>query len=86
MRVGRSQSQGRGTARGTQAHKLRRRDARIAELERRATLTRGEYAELRRLTEARDHMWRRLPDRIAHHRAALRALETYAEDIGLGPC
>ncbi|MET4895766.1 hypothetical protein RN629_01170 [Sphingomonadaceae bacterium jetA1] len=64
-------------------NQARRRDRRITALERRSSLTPAERRELQHLTEARDHMWRRLMSRIDRHTAALRRLETYADEIGL---
>lgn len=64
-------------------NQARRRDRRIAALERLPCPTPAERRELQHLVEARDHMWRRLMPRIASHTAALRRLETYADEIGL---
>ena len=61
----------------------RQRDARIALLEGQADPTPAERRELQRLHDNRDHMWRRLMPRIDTHRAALRRLELYADEIGL---
>lgn len=64
--------------------RVRRRDARIAELEARsATLSASEADELDRLIESRNLMWRRLPERLDRARATLAELKSYAADIGL---
>lgn len=64
----------------------RRHDARLAELHGRRLLTDAERDELRKLELARDHIWSRLPGRIAQIRAELENLTAYADEIGLGPC
>jgi hypothetical protein len=42
-----------------------------------------ETAELRRLVDARDQIWRRLPDRIQDTRTRLSELERYARQVRL---
>jgi hypothetical protein len=64
---------------------LRQRDGRIAEIEAipYRTRTAAQDEELRRLVDARDLIWRRLPDRIQATRARLRELEGYARQVRL---
>lgn len=63
-----------------------RREERIAALSAKRDLSPGEHAELDWLIRWRDLLWRRLPRQIAAQRERLANLESYANEIGLGPC
>ena len=63
-----------------------RRETRLAVLTAKPAMTPGERAEYDWLVAWRDAVWRRLPRQIARQRAKLASLETYANEIGLGPC
>ncbi|WP_242095435.1 hypothetical protein [Sphingomonas sp. CROZ-RG-20F-R02-07] len=62
------------------------REARLAQLNRRQTLSAAEQVEHDRLSAWRDGLWKRLPARIERLRADLADWEGYANEIGLGPC